>query len=134
MRSVTTIPKRKATTARELRSRRGTPTWEIAHFFPDQGEWSESEYLDLADYRRIEFVDGCLDFLPMPTKTHQRLLQFLFRLLEDLVVAQDLGQVFTSGYRVRVRRVAAPFAARSCGKSSWPVRMPPPPSPKSTRH
>jgi Uma2 family endonuclease len=104
MSTATRAPRRSSISARERRSRRGTPTWEIARFFPDQGEWSESDYLGLPEYRRIEFVDGCLDFLPMPTKTHQRLLQFLFRLLEDLVVAQDLGQVFTSGYRVRVRR------------------------------
>lgn len=104
MSTATTIRKHEAPPFAEPRSRRGTPTWEIARFFPDQGEWSESDYLDLAEYRRIELVDGCLDFLPTPTKTHQRLLQFLFRLLENLVVAQELGQAFTSGYRVRVRR------------------------------
>jgi Uma2 family endonuclease len=47
MNTATTAPTRSRMSARERRSRRGTPTWEIARFFPDQGEWSESDYLDL---------------------------------------------------------------------------------------
>lgn len=88
---------------RELRSRRGTPTWEIAQFFPEQGRWSEEEFLELTHLYRIEYVDGCLEFLPVPTKTHHALLQFLYRLLDDLVRSRNLGAVFMAGYRVRLR-------------------------------
>jgi Uma2 family endonuclease len=87
----------------EPRSRRGTPTWEIARLFPDQGEWSEADYLELTPHRRIEYVDGCLEFLPVPTKTHAEVLQFLFRLLDDFVRSRKLGDVFVAGYRVRIR-------------------------------
>jgi hypothetical protein len=30
-----------------VKSRKGTPTWEIAYLFPDQGNWSEARYLAL---------------------------------------------------------------------------------------
>ena len=56
-------------------SRRGTPTWEIAHLFPRQGEWTEEAYLALETNRPIEFTDGCLEFLPLPTLLHQFVLQ-----------------------------------------------------------
>jgi Uma2 family endonuclease len=103
MSATATFPKRSAASSAVPRSRRGTPAWEIARYFPEQGAWSEAEYLGLVAYRQIEFVDGCLEFLPMPTKTHQRLLQFLFRRLDDFVEDLNLGQVFTAGYRVRIR-------------------------------
>lgn len=103
MSTAAAFPKRSAASTAVPRSHRGTPAWEIARYFPEQGAWSESEYLGLVHYRQIEYVDGCLEFLPMPTKTHQRLLQFLFRRLDDCVEGLDLGQVFMAGYRVRIR-------------------------------
>jgi Uma2 family endonuclease len=103
MSTAATLPKRSAASSIVPRSRRGTPAWEIARYFPEQGAWSESEYLDLVAYRQIEFVDGCLEFLPVPTRTHQRLLQFVFRRLDDCVESMDLGQAFMGGYRVRIR-------------------------------
>ena len=48
-----------------LPSRPGEPTWEIAErAYPRQGSWSEGEYLRLSRLsdRRVEFVDGALDF------------------------------------------------------------------------
>ena len=53
--------------------------WEVATLFPEQGEWSEEAYLDLTDgtNRRIEFADGRLEFLPMPTEVHEAIVQFL---------------------------------------------------------
>ena len=47
------------------------PTWEIARLFPPQGMWSEEEFFALPNNHRIEFADGRLDFLPMPTIYHQ---------------------------------------------------------------
>lgn len=85
------------------RSTRGTPTWEIAHLFPEQGEWSEEEYFNLDTNHLIEYVDGCLEFLPIPTKTHQLLVQFLVRLLQDFVQPRSLGTVVSAPYRVRLR-------------------------------
>ena len=50
--------------------------WELATLYPAQGDWSEVEYLELTDHsnRRIEFTDGRLEFLPMPTEIHEALL------------------------------------------------------------
>ena len=47
---------------------------------PRQGAWSENEYLILTDHRNrlVEFTDGFLEALPIPTDKHQSVLQFLF--------------------------------------------------------
>jgi Uma2 family endonuclease len=79
--------------------------WEVATLFPQQGEWSESEYLELTDHssRRIEFTDGRLEFLPMPTEIHQELTAFLYRVLYQFVNQRSAGKVHFSGLRVRIR-------------------------------
>jgi Uma2 family endonuclease len=79
--------------------------WEVATLFPQQGEWTEAAYLDLTDgtNRRIEFTDGRLEFLPMPTEIHQELIAFLYRALFAYVDRLSLGKVHFSGLRLRVR-------------------------------
>jgi Uma2 family endonuclease len=57
-------------------SERGSPTWEMAYFFPQQGEWTEEDYLSLGTNWMIEFDDGCVEVLPMPTIAHQRIVDF----------------------------------------------------------
>ncbi|MCA9268544.1 MAG: Uma2 family endonuclease [Planctomycetales bacterium] len=83
-------------------SRIGDPPWEIATLFPNQGYWSEQEYLALGANRRIEFADGQLEFPPMPTKTHQLIVGFLYRAIFGFVAGAGLGDVFLAGYRVKV--------------------------------
>jgi Uma2 family endonuclease len=77
--------------------------WEVATLFPAQGEWSEAEYLNLTDEtnRRIEFADGRLEFLPMPTEVHESLVRFLFLALYGFVEIQKLGEVYCTGIRLR---------------------------------
>ena len=43
----------------------------LVDIVPPQGEWSEQLYLALTDHgnRLIEFTDGFLEVLPMPTLT-----------------------------------------------------------------
>src|SRR5205807_2402519 len=79
--------------------------WEVATLFPEQGEWSEAEYLNLTDgtNRRIEYTDGRLEFLPMPTEIHECLVQFLFFALHGFVENRKLGKVHWAGIRVRIR-------------------------------
>jgi Uma2 family endonuclease len=79
--------------------------WEVATLFPEQGEWSEEAYLDLTDRtnRRIEFTDGRLEFLSMPTEIHQELIAFLYHALYRYVEQRALGKVHFSGLRVRIR-------------------------------
>jgi len=79
------------------------PTWEIAKLFPPQGQWSEEEYLELDTNHLVEFSDGFLEFLPIPTIFHQLILQFIFENLKSFVASQKLGTVVTAGYKVRLR-------------------------------
>ena len=79
--------------------------WEIATLFPEQGGWSEEEYLRLTDEtnRLIEFDDGRVEFLPTPTELHQALVGFLYHALLSFVTLGDLGVVPFPPLRVRVR-------------------------------
>jgi Uma2 family endonuclease len=81
----------------------GEPTWDIAQLYPAQGAWTEDEYLDLPGNRLMEFSDGYLEVLPMPTTSHQALVAYLYGLLLAFVSAQDLGKVLFAPLRVRLR-------------------------------
>jgi Uma2 family endonuclease len=78
--------------------------WELASLYPPQGCWSENAYLDLTDgtNRRIELVDGRLEFLPKPTELHQALVAFLYHALLAFVTKHDAGIVPYAPLRVRV--------------------------------
>jgi Uma2 family endonuclease len=82
-------------------------TWDVARLFPEQGDWSPEEYFYLEDSRgggqRIEFDDGRLEFLPMPTRTHQRIMVWLLGLLKAFTEAHAPGEVLSSGMRVQLR-------------------------------
>jgi Uma2 family endonuclease len=70
-----------------------------------QGSWTEKEYLALTDRtsRLVEFTDGFLEPLPMPTDYHQALLDFLFLAFRFFVVPKG-GRVRFSGLRLRIRK------------------------------
>ena len=71
---------------------------------PRQGNWSDEEYLWLTDRTRrlIEFTDGYVEELPMPTSKHQAILAFLYRGFYAHVEAVG-GAVMFSALRLRVR-------------------------------
>jgi Uma2 family endonuclease len=83
-------------------SRRGEPTWEIAQFLPKQGEWTEDEYFQIEETRFVELVDGCLEFLPMPTPLHQFIVLYLRDLLHKFVSTQKLGTVLIAPCPIRL--------------------------------
>jgi Uma2 family endonuclease len=85
-----------------LPSRRGEPTWEVAAFYPVQGQWTEAEYLQLDGDHLIEFSEGSVEFLPMPTVLHQRIVQFLFELLKAYVISRRLGEVLVAPVPVQL--------------------------------
>ena len=69
-----------------------------------QGCWTEEQYLKLTGHgnRLIEFTDGRLEVLPMPTQRHQAISRFLFLALVGFV--HDLGgSVFYAPLRLRIR-------------------------------
>ena len=84
-------------------SRRGEPVWEVAYCYPRQGDWSEADFLgfETANFP-VELVDGCLEFLPMPKRTHQRLLRYLMRLLQSAVKPSSLGEVLFAPCPIRL--------------------------------
>jgi Uma2 family endonuclease len=80
----------------------GEPTWEIAQLFPAQGCWTEREYLSLSTNRIVEFTDGFVEFLPVPTTTHQRIVLFIVDLLNAFAAVQNVGEALFAGIRVRL--------------------------------
>jgi len=83
-------------------SRPGEPVWEIAHLFPLQGNWTEDEYLALNTNRLIEFSNGRLEVLPMPTYVHQLIVRLIFRLLDGFVNQHAEGDVLFAPMPVRL--------------------------------
>ena len=81
-------------------SPRGQPVWEIAELFPEQGYWTEQGYLALRTNRLVEFDNGVIEVLPVPTRTHQLIVAFLYELLKAFVAGN--GRVFFAAYRLRV--------------------------------
>jgi Uma2 family endonuclease len=82
----------------------GEPVWDLAYLYPPQGQWSEEAYLALPGSLPIEFIDGTVEVLTMPTLAHQFIVLYLYRLLREYVQAYDLGWVLTAPLPVRLRR------------------------------
>ncbi len=76
------------------------PTWEVAHLFPLQGQWTESAFFELHSNRMIELADGRLEVLPMPTWLHQLMVKFLMRALE--LATAGKGEVLDAPLPVRL--------------------------------
>ncbi len=71
---------------------------------PLQGLWTVEQYLKLTDQTNqlIEFTDGVIEVLPMPTDKHQAISRLLFLAL--LAFVEHLGgTVFYAPLRVQIR-------------------------------
>jgi len=77
---------------------------QIAELLPAQGEWSEEDYLWLTDStnRMIEFTNGRIDVLPMPTEHHQAISAYLYMALLTFITRIG-GKIFYAPLRVRVK-------------------------------
>lgn len=71
---------------------------------PLQGLWTEALYLKLTDQTNhlIEFTDGVVEVLPMPTRSHQRILALLYHLFAAFVHPLG-GEVLFAALRLRIR-------------------------------
>jgi Uma2 family endonuclease len=71
---------------------------------PLQGLWTEAQYLKLTDQSNhlIEFTDGVIEVLPMPTRNHQLMLLLLYGLFQGFVRPAG-GIVLVAPLRVRIR-------------------------------
>ena len=76
----------------------------LCDILPRQGRWSEEAYLWLTDHGRrlIEFTDGRIEELPLPTFTHRAVLSFLHALFRAWLKPRGGVTVF-SGLRMRIR-------------------------------
>jgi Uma2 family endonuclease len=71
---------------------------------PLQGLWTAEQYLKLSEQTNhlIEFVDGVMEVLPMPTRQHQAISRFLFLALLAFVQGSG-GTVFYAPLRLQIR-------------------------------
>jgi Uma2 family endonuclease len=71
---------------------------------PLQGLWTVEQYLKLTDQTNhlIEFTDGEIEVLPMPTRNHQIMLLFLYELLKTFLTPRG-GKVLVAPLRMLVR-------------------------------
>ena len=69
-----------------------------------QGFWTEAQYLALTNgsNRLLEFTDGHIEVLPVPTRQHQAISQFLLLALYSFVRGIG-GNVFYAPLRLRIR-------------------------------
>jgi len=71
---------------------------------PLQGHWTEEQYLLLSNQtnRLLEYTDGYIEVLPMPTDKHQVILEFVFLTLRAVVNALG-GKVLFAPLRIQLR-------------------------------
>jgi Uma2 family endonuclease len=76
----------------------------MLELLPPQGAWSEDEYLWLTDRttRPVEFSDGAIEVLPMPTDEHQGISGFFYTVFGGYLASRG-GIVRYSPLRLRLR-------------------------------
>jgi len=74
--------------------KRGEPSWDLALMYPLQGGWSVEEYLRLDAGLLVEYTDGFVRVLQMPSVLHQWIVRFLFQVLNEYVCGRKMGDVF----------------------------------------
>ena len=92
----------------------------LCDMMPPQGHWTDEQYLWLTDRTRrmVEFTDGRIEELPMPTIVHQAILSFLHDLFKAYLGPRG-GFVLFAGLRVRIRegKFREPDLAALCDRS-----------------
>jgi Uma2 family endonuclease len=71
-------------------------------FFPRQGEWTVDRYLELHTNRLVEYVEGTLEFLEMPTLKHQAIVAYLYSRLSAAATARRVGKIYFAPLRIWV--------------------------------
>jgi Uma2 family endonuclease len=93
------------TTASNNTARNRTHSYNEAllSILPRQGEWSVAEYLWLTNTtnRLIEYTDGQIEVLAMPTRKHQAILQAIFLALHAFIRVRG-GAVYLAAFRLQI--------------------------------
>ncbi len=79
------------------------PDDQLERLIGNQGFVTESDYLAFDGNRLIEYADGWIEVLPMPTTSHQVILRYLMDVLKIHLTSGRLGVVLFAGIRVRLR-------------------------------
>jgi len=71
---------------------------------PIQGFWTLEQYLKLTDSTSllVEYTDGVIEVLPMPTDQHQVILLFLYELLRAFLPLKQ-GKILVAPLRLHIR-------------------------------
>ena len=77
----------------------------LEEILPPQGRWSEDEYLVLTDHRNrlVEFTDGFLEVLPMPTDKHQSDSEVLVSCLSTVSSSLAVARSIFAPLRLQIR-------------------------------
>jgi Uma2 family endonuclease len=78
--------------------------WGAGQVFPVRYPCTEKEYFALDFNLLLEFADGFLEVLPMPTTYHQRVSAFLYKALDAWITAGQLREVLFAPLQVRLRK------------------------------
>lgn len=76
----------------------------LAELLPPQGSWSEEEFLVLTGdrHRLVEYTDGLLEVIPVPTDQHQSILKYLFLAFFGYFESRG-SEVHFNGLRLKIR-------------------------------
>ena len=68
-----------------------------------QGTWTKSQYLKMTEHtnKLVEFTDGAIERLPMPTDHHQSIIAFLYELLRAYLQPRG-GKVHFAALQLQV--------------------------------
>lgn len=82
----------------------GEPAWDLAILYPLQGNWTEEDYLRIALHENllIEYTDGCVEVLQMPTIVHKLIVRFLLDALRAFVEPSNQGVVLFAPLPVKL--------------------------------
>ena len=86
----------------DLTTRERRPTWELAEDWPYQGDWTLEQYLRLGTGRAVEFVDGFLEFLPMPNEIHQDIIEYIYFAIKAILQRRGNGVAKFAPFKVQV--------------------------------
>src|SRR5260370_28699765 len=77
----------------------------LMDLLPDQGHWCDDGYLWLTDHtsRLVEFTDGEIEPLPMPTDMHQSIAEFFLVAFAAFLTPLG-GKAHIAPLRLQVRR------------------------------
>ncbi len=83
-------------------SRPGEPIWELLDLFPQQGSFSEADYLQLKTNRLVEYTQGVIELLPMPTYLHQMIAGMLWVMLRQLRIDGSSGRAVQAPFKLKI--------------------------------